>query len=876
MKTIKPQSLGVLTRPFEFQRRFYLGVSTLSFIPLGADPALLPEVSMWKFLAEELGGDGVLEAGIPKRWSEFLVVGKACLAEPKTACRVSVRLGDREKVLHVYGDRYWEGTGFSEPVAFQQMPLDWRQAYGGDGYPRNPLGKGFASPAPGERPPLPNIQAPAQPITSPNQRPEPAGFGPIDLTWPQRMGLTGTHDQRWLQEDFPGFARDIDWHFFNLASPDQQFDAPLRGDEPYQLENLHPEHPLLSGRLPEIATRCFITRLQSEQTVFEEVETRLMTVWLFPHAARAVLIHQGVVPINDEDGADVLHLIAGAEWLHEAKGPWHYQTVLDARLDKEKGPLLSLRDRDLLPEGLKSKDPALEQAMVGLAGEGLMRRNQRAGAEQRIAETRATVARHGLDPDEYGPQPLPPDPPPPDLDELPDFVAHWQAEAERYKAEAAAEQTRNEANKDQLLTESGIDRAEWQAGEETAGRGPPSFSEAAEVETLEKLSEEDRKSGLEDSPADALLGDPAWRAMIRTAEQRFREGYQKGAHHQKPAFAMSSEQNAARRAEVLQAHARGESLAQRDFTGIDLSGMALPGIDLSGCFLESAKLDGTDLSGARLHGAVLAHASLRDARLDGADLQDANLGGGQLQGASLRQADLRQAQCTKADFSGAQAQAALLDRADLTGVHFDRTDFSDVRGEQLNFLECDLRGLRLHGAQLRKCNFLMVNVSGIDFGSAVLDGSVFVAAKGLNCQFQAAQLINMRLVKDCDFSGSDFSHSVLRTANLRGTRLEGCNFSHAVLDDADLSECLLYKADLYRAVGRSSRFVKADLREARVVAANLMGAMLSRADVRGADFTGANLFQADLARCHGDRATRFTDALNTKARIYQRHVETAT
>ena len=49
----------------------------------------------------------------------------------------------------------------------------------------------------------------------------PAAYGPVDQMWPARARLAGTHDDSWLKQDFPGFARDIDWHFFNWRRRDQ-------------------------------------------------------------------------------------------------------------------------------------------------------------------------------------------------------------------------------------------------------------------------------------------------------------------------------------------------------------------------------------------------------------------------------------------------------------------------------------------------------------------------------------------------------------------------------------------------------------------------------------------------------------------------------
>ena len=77
MKTIKPQKLGLLTRCYEHEQQFFLGVSVLAFIPLTTEPALLSEVDLWKFCAAELGKEAILDSGIPKSRPEFLVTGKA-------------------------------------------------------------------------------------------------------------------------------------------------------------------------------------------------------------------------------------------------------------------------------------------------------------------------------------------------------------------------------------------------------------------------------------------------------------------------------------------------------------------------------------------------------------------------------------------------------------------------------------------------------------------------------------------------------------------------------------------------------------------------------------------------------------------------------
>ena len=48
MKTFKPLALGILCRPIEFQRRFFLGVAAITFCPIGEAPGILGDIAMWK------------------------------------------------------------------------------------------------------------------------------------------------------------------------------------------------------------------------------------------------------------------------------------------------------------------------------------------------------------------------------------------------------------------------------------------------------------------------------------------------------------------------------------------------------------------------------------------------------------------------------------------------------------------------------------------------------------------------------------------------------------------------------------------------------------------------------------------------------------
>jgi uncharacterized protein YjbI with pentapeptide repeats len=874
MKTIKPQKLGILSRCFEFKRKNYFAVSVLMYIPLSEKPELYSEVSMWKFAAAELGKDAALDAGIPKAKPELLVAGWAHVpgGQAKQGCSVKAHLGTLEKELYVYGDRVWRGSIPGDPVPFTSMRVDWAHAYGGEGFENNPSGKGF-KPVTADGVTLqwlPNVLYPSDRLTSPEMRLEPAGFGPMDIAWPQRFIKAGTHDDKWLKEDFPGFARDIEWTIFNTAPPDQWFEQPLKGDEAYAFQNMHPGRTILEGRLPGFVSRCFINKQTDEGEKFEEVPTRLSTVWFFPHAERAILIHQGMCEVADEDAVDITQILIGAERQGEPKGPEYYRGVMRQRLDKEKGPLYALRDVDLLPEGLMSSEADEDKDL--LEGKGLIRTNMQKRAVREIEKARGIVAGYGLDPDLHGPKLPEPEEPIPDMDHLPEFIEKKLAEAEARKIAVEEEKAKSLKAVEEKLTGMGMDFDVIRKEISESPKGPPTFSAQAQIDALKAIVARLGAQGIAAPEIEAYLADETFCNRLFDGERKLKESYRFTAHHQDAALPMGQDKSISVRESVQAAYAQGKSFAGLDLTGADLSDMDLNGADFEGAFLESVNFTGANLDGSNLKNAVLAHAVLKGARLNQAVLEGANLGGAQLTEAEFMGVNLTGAIMAKADLSGARFNGAQMKCADLSHAVFEGTDFSGVQADQLTFLETDLKGLILNSARMEKCSFLKCDVGGVDFEKASLKSAVFVETKGRNARFKETDMENVRFVQQCDFDSSDFTGACLNKANLRGCSLNGCDFTLSRLDGADLSECMLNKAKFYRSIAREARFVKADLKGAVMTSINAMNATFQRANICGADLRGANLYQVDLARVHADTTTQLDDALSKKVRIYPRRV----
>ena len=870
MRGIKPFKLSFVTRPFVWGTSYHLGVAVMGYFPLEAAPTLLTDMEMWMEVPEVLGKDVLIDSGIPKSRSELLVMGDAWQpgGVPAPVRQVRAQVGSLEKSLYVVGDRHWKRGVPTEPEPFVSMPLTWENAYGGEGYAKNPRGKGYAKVEDEEKKlrPLPNVELPGDMIRRERQHPEPAAFGPIDFTWPQRFDRAGTYGDKWLKTRFPGFAEDMDWRIWNMASEDQWQDEPFRGDEPIVLENLHPQKPVLRGQLPGIRARAFIIHRYSDGGHLEEVPLKLTTVWLLPGIERGIVVFHGAQPIHEDDADDVETIMVAAERLDAQPRPRsHYQQVLQRRIGPD-GMFAALEEGDLMPDDLTGLGSGIAEQTALTTPELLRMKRQRQAADKTIEEARAKLVAMGLDPDEHGPSPLPPLAPVPSLSEAGDMMHALVAEAAAKKAEAEAMEEAQLEKLKAFCEKMGLDHDQVLSEMNDAPGGPPDFTADGQRARVRGLADEAAAAG---APADELehyATDEVLYAQWLDAEIQLKRAYRMSAHLSPAAALLGADASAERRARVEEAFRRGESLADWDLTGADLSGIDLRGADLTRAFLERAKLDGARLDGAKLHEAVLTRADLRGANLDGADLSEANLGLASLVGASLRRAMLDDAISTGVDLSGADLSGASLKRASFEEARIDSARLCDANLRITTFREVSLNGVDLSGADLTHATFLGVDASGLDFSGARLDDATFIDCTVRGAKLVACEASRLRVVKS-NFSQAHFEGAMLDGANLRDTVLRGADFSGARLNGADLSAADLSEATLYRIVARGSMWVRTNLRGASMISADLFEAVLEKADLRGTDLRGANLFAANFALVHSDADTHVEESIQDRVRF---------
>ena len=252
---------------------------------------------------------------VPNDFAEFKPHGEVLLTgcchsyHERWVSELAVKLtvGRWSKSLMVYGNRNRGGRleGESKPERFKRMPLDYSHAFGGEGYPLNPVGKGNSHDQ-NRGDDLPNVVNP----TDKADPPAPASFAPLNIAWPQRQARRGVlYGDDYLENRFPYYAEDFDWRYFMAAPSDQWIERYWRGDEKVTLCGLNPQHAEFETQLPGMRLRAFV---KDDRDNFREVVMILDTVLFDTDAQTATLTWRGLTPVRKRLATDVRTILVGA------------------------------------------------------------------------------------------------------------------------------------------------------------------------------------------------------------------------------------------------------------------------------------------------------------------------------------------------------------------------------------------------------------------------------------------------------------------------------------------------------------------------------------------------------------------------------------
>ncbi|QNM95344.1 DUF2169 family type VI secretion system accessory protein [Chitinimonas koreensis] len=870
MKTVKPLSLGLLFRPYRRDGQDRFTIAALGFFRLGETaPRFLAEAEQWLAVTAALPKAKPIDELYAKPRGEVLLAGAAHApgGEPVHELTVRLAIGKVDKRIRVVGDRRWYyGPWYRTTPAqpFVRMPLEDARAYGGPRHPRNPDGCGHTgNPLAGwvgsNEGAMPNLELAGQPVRGHVRALDPAGFGPLDPSRPPRLGWAGHYDEAWLLDDGQGLAPDLDPRFLQTAPADQWHDGPWRGDEAYRLENLHPEHALIEGKLPGFAARAFVR--ERDGGAVREAAMALDTVWLLPEAMLGVVIYHGEVPVADLDALDLDAVMVAYEPLGAPREPAHYHEVLRLRTEQASAAHNVLREDQLapaLPEAERARRAAASEARLAAKREW-----KRAARAEAMAEMQAELG-FAVDADA-----MPIDPMLAEIDTLeldPEAIVAGEVDTEAFVARATALAERAQRRGEAQLAALEAERAaQPQAPADPAAERARRYARAAEP-AWDLLGGDDPRL----AEIDAQL-DQAIAAGLLPAEGRaeVRDNVRQMPALRRKARCMAVEPTepvpSAELAAWLGEQVRQWLLGGVPLVGRDLGGAALAGIDLRGADLREVCFERADLTGACLAGADLRGAGLGGARLDGADLAGARLDGANLSacsavgarfdGASFGQTLAMKADFSQASFAEAQLQDALMAHATFAGARFAgaalarcmlpeaRAAGSDWRGAQLNMcvlLKADLAGADFRGAKLLRCVLLDAQLDGGNWEGAALERSVALGASAAGLRAAGLRAINSGW-RRVDWRGADLTEARFADCDLG----EGC-FETARLDAGLFARCLLHGAHLADASARGANFLQAMCRSADFRQADLREATLRQAVLDGADFYRARIEGTDF------------------------------
>jgi len=895
MQIIKSLYSSLLNRTLQVHGTYVAFFSVGFFFRL-SDGKLQLDPKGWEAMVKGGYGMSNFDEAVRKDVGEFIVLGKAMAPACKAVRQlpVQVRVGPVEKRLIVSGKRDWESiTGtLGQPGEFIIQDIGYEYAYGGAAFSENPVGLGadvkeLVSGYNGQ--PLPQVEYPNDLMLSRNRPIKPASFSQVQVAWPQRQKYAGTYDDRYLQKDMPGFARDLDWRFFQIAAPDQWHQGYWKADEAFEILHMHEKMPLLKGQLPGVVGRCFVNKLDEGENKFSEIPLQLDTVWLCPNDDLGWVLFRGSTGTDSLFTENITAVLCALENASDARRPLsYYENEYRLRSDPEERFKYLMYEAPLLPNGFT---PDLSELLgEEKAGEintfaSAMKLHADAQKQAVAAEfpevlkaasnTDAPPLAAGLDENKIQAlidKAFPPlkdsagkvvgvDLPHMDMHALDELKAYFQNVQQAGKAEMLLQlKTQRAQMMQQIPSEMTLAIiASLDAAIKAAESGPPLTRPtlSAQQVALKDIIAQSRQRVAKLVAAgqatkeqlDKLEAEYAdVEKKLNDAEFSIMQNYRMGAHFNPRSTSPHPGQEALKRKELMARHRQGLSCKGMDLAFCDLSNLDLSGIDLSDAFLENVVLRNTKLVGAHLENVVMAYADIADTDFSNAHLSGANLGA-----AIIKDCNFRDARTDNMTLGKSALEQCAFSRC----VLFKKLDgMLDTAFKSCSFTTCDLTGLTLNANSLVDCHFEQCLLSEANLIKVNASHAVFN-----ECTLNATNLI------DCDLHDTAFSRCLMKNARfLAGSRLHRATFSHSDISESNFRECQAEAAEFTGATAHLTDFsgahlnncifdkinsnqmqmTSAKLSGSSFRRANLFGVSLMKADIRSCNFFEANLYSANF------------------------------
>ncbi len=877
MRTVKPLRVGVLTRPYGYLQQNRLSVLVYTLVDFnGPSPVLVPEAEITTHLLSTMDCQGILDLILPKTRPEFLVSGAAYTAHQadKTQCAVKVKIGQKEKSLLVFGDRYWLDNRISKPLPFDKMPLTWANAFGGSGFDENPEGKGLIRELVNGvwTTRLPNVESPTERIVSFGQRPMPAGFGPVMINRPRRYRHVGSFSDEWMKNDITSFFPDMDTRLFSATEPDQRWDnresLPL-GSE-FSVWNMHPEQSCWTGHIPDWIARCFVKQQNEQGTEdFLEVDLKPTTIWLLPGIKHAIMMYHGSTAVAQTYGEDVHAIIAAMELPGQPRDKNWYKEVFDLRSDMDKGALYALRDRDLVPKTIMGDWLDTRPVEPGLLLKNAGKREQRIRTEKKDKLKHTNLDIDRVVPEFTGPQM------PISGEYLPEFHERMLRLKQASETQLDEERTRI---KQKLQDKPPADPALAKKLQDIIDGNTPDDAASDLKDAMDRL--EKMQADMDVRWQAAGQGEPDGVNQISNKKQQHQSRQQMkkiqlySAHILPQGAVVSKHVSQSKRDIALARYENGMSLRDLDLSGANLARVNLQKADLSGSDLSGADLTDTILDECNFNQTLLTRTVIENTSFKNAHFKETNFGATTF---------------NRANFSGARFHAILLHKGTFNGCDFRHTLWEEiVQTTQATFSACRFDSATINKTIFTECRFsdssfydarfsqvvYQVNtLENISFENGALISMSFVASALKNIRFTGARIEGASFTYKLQMDTCCFRSVKMKNSSFNRTTVNRVDFSGAAIQHCDFSEAILQAANFTKAKATASIFRRTDLRLARFVSTDLTGSNFQQSDMRGTDLRNANLCTADISETRLDDRSRTQGVLLKYAKLYPLHKE---
>lgn len=676
--------------------------------------------------------------------AEVLLTGTCYVpnGQNKTVFDCAFKVGEWAKVLAVVGNRTWIkkllGSKMSDPEPFTKVNLTWAHAFGGEKISANPAGTGF------KRGMLPNTEYADSLVKGAGDKPAPATFGPINRQWKPRAGKMGTCDKKWLKERWPAQAADFDWSYFSSASPDQQIDGFLRGDEEVELVHMNAQQARINFNLVGQKPRLFFRNIDDETTI--EAPMNLDTVFV---DAENMLVHavwRGVNNIADDEWTQCDAIVVASDSVRSPATAESFYPLFIEEIDEEEDEPEEDKKIQTIEEFQADMD-----AHFKLAEDTIKKQT-----EGFLQKMKGEFPQHFNAAALSGGQPA-------DINKIPDALraAIKNATASGAKLPPEMNQLANEVES----SLKGVDTND---------------DEVPETPPLAMIKSGEAAGG--DFTDIDLSGEDLSGADLTDAT--FTNVNLSGANLS----------NANLTGAVFQGSSlEGASLEKAKLNEASLNGCNLKSVNFTHAQADAAQLQECDATEAVFNESKFTNASISKLQAQGTDWSSADISGSDISECNLGKAGLQAVAAAGTSFTDCLLIEAVFDAANLTGASFaGETDATGLSAREIEAAESSWNNTNLAGSDFVKANLSSAqlancNLEGANLSAVQLPGSNLIRSNFKNATMVGTNLFQAMMTK-ADLTGANLMAANLFEADLFQVVSEGANLS-----DAKIKRTLLEK-----------------------------------------------------------------------------------